>query len=116
MYALRASSVGLGGPPAPAHIVSSVNTAPRGMTGASPFISAPPERDIDSTPPARPTDSSSLRIACAIEIAPDSDEAQKRLTVIAGTESGNPAANAAQRAMSPIPSCAGFTHPAEMSS
>jgi hypothetical protein len=61
-------------------------------------------------------DSSSLRIACAIEIAPDSDDAQKRLTVMAGTESGKPAANAAQRAMSPIPSCAGFTQPAVMSS
>ena len=86
------------------------------MNGASPFISAHPDRDIDSTPAARPTDNSSLRIACAIETAPDSDEAQKRLTVIAGTESGKPAASAAQRAMSPIPSCAGFTHPALMSS
>ena len=45
-----------------------------------------------------------------------SDDAQKRLTVAAGTESGNPAASAAQRAMSPIPSCATFTHPAAMSS
>src|ERR1700737_2818035 len=98
MYALRARSVGLGGPPAPAHIVSSMNTGPRGMNGASPFISAQPERDIDSTPPARPIDNSSLRIACAIEIAPESDDAQKRLTVIAGTESGNPAASAAHRA------------------
>src|SRR5260221_14535315 len=110
MYALRASSAGLGGPPAPAHIVSSMKTGPRGMNGASPFIRAHPDRDIDSTPAASPTESSSLRIACAIEIAPESDEAQKRLTVIAGTESGNPAASAAQRAMSPIPSCAGVTH------
>src|SRR3954447_14223075 len=116
MYALRASSAGFGGPPAPAHIVSSMNTGPRGMNGASPFISAQPERDIDSTPLARPTDSSSLRIAWASEIAPDSDDAQKRFTVIAGTESGKPAASAAQRAMSPIPSCAGFTQPAVMSS
>src|SRR5882762_1091138 len=114
MYASRARRAGLGGPPAPAHIVSSINTGPRGMNGASPFISAHPDRDIDSTPAARPTDSSSLRIAWAIEIAPDSDEAQKRFTVIAGTESGKPAANAAQRATSPIPSCAGFTHPAVM--
>src|SRR5436190_13569803 len=103
MYAFRASSVGLGGPPAPAHIVSSINTGPRGMNGASPFINAHPDRDIDSTPPASPTDNSSLRIACATEIAPDNDEAQKRLTVIAGTESGNPAASAAHRATSPIP-------------
>jgi len=86
------------------------------MNGASPFISAHPERDIDSTPPAKPTSSSSERIACAIEIAPESEEAQNRLTVIAGTESGKPAARAAQRAMSPIPSWAGFTHPAVMSS
>ena len=57
---------------------------PRGMNGASPFMNAQPERDIDSTPAARPTESSSLRIACAIEIAPESEEAQKRLTVIAG--------------------------------
>src|SRR5437870_6324571 len=98
MYASLASRAGFGGPPAPAHIVSSIRTGPRGMNGASPFISAHPERDIDSTPLARPTDSSSLRMACAIEMAPDSDEAQKRLTVIAGTESGKPAASAAQRA------------------
>src|SRR3954449_6695915 len=104
MYASRASSAGLGGPPAPAHIVSSINTGPRGMNGASPFISAHPERDMDSTPAASPTDSSSERIAWAIEIAPDSDDAQKRLTVIAGTESGNPAASAPQRATSPMPS------------
>src|SRR5919197_2646240 len=110
MYAFRASSAGWGGPPAPAHIVSSINTGPRGMKGASPFITAHPERDIDSTPAARPTPSSSLRIACAIEIAPESDEAQNRLTVIAGTESGKPDANAPQRATSPIPSCATFTH------
>ena len=86
------------------------------MNGASPFISAQPERDIDSAPPARPMDSSSLRIACAVEIALVRDDAQKRLTVTAGTESGKPAASAAQRATSPIPSCAGFTQPAEMSS
>src|SRR5437899_1739659 len=103
MYALRVSSAGLGGPPAPAHIVSSMRTGPRGMKGASPFISAHPERDIDSTPAASPTESSSLRMALATWMAPDSDEAQKRLTVIAGTESGNPAAKAAHRAMSPIP-------------
>src|SRR3954454_1754182 len=112
MYASRASNAGLGGPPAPAHIVSSMNTGPRGMNGASPFMYAQPERDIDSTPPARPTDSSPERIACAIDTAPESDEAQKRFTVIAGTESGKPAASAAHRAMSPIPSCAGFTQPA----
>src|SRR3954453_13212039 len=112
MYASLASSFGLGGPPAPAHIVSSMKIGPRGMNGASPFMKAHPERDIDSTPPAKPTASSSERIACAIEIAPDSDEAQKRFTVIAGTESGKPAAKAAQRAMSPMPSWAGFTQPA----
>ena len=89
---------------------------PRGMNGASPFMNAQPDRDIDSTPPARPTPSSSLRIAWAIEIAQVSDEAQKRLTVAAGTESGKPAASAAQRAMSPMPSWAGFTQPAAMSS
>jgi hypothetical protein len=86
------------------------------MNGASPFMKAHPDRDIDSTPPARPTDISSLRIAWAVEIAPDSEDAQKRLTVTAGTESGKPAANAAQRATSPIPSCATFTQPAVMSS
>src|ERR671914_104678 len=116
MYASRASSAGWGGPPAPAHIVSSMNTGPRGMNGASPFMRAQPERDIDSTPAARPTDNSSLRIAWAMEIAPDNDEAQKRLTVMAGTESGKPDRSAAQRAMSPIPSWAGFTHRATMSS
>ncbi len=49
---------------------------PRGMNGASPFMNAQPERDIDSTPPARPTDSSPARIACAMPIALESDEAQ----------------------------------------
>src|SRR5213083_3627517 len=107
MYALRASSAGFGGPPAPAHIVSSMNTGPRGMNGASPFISAHPERDIDSTPAASPTDSSSLRIACAMLIAPDSEEAQKRLTVMAGAECGKPAGRAAQPAVPALPSFAG---------
>jgi hypothetical protein len=93
-----------------------MNTGPRGLNGASPFISAQPERDIDSTPPASPTASSSLRIACAVWIVAVNDEAQKRLTVTAGTESGKPAASAAQRAISPIPSCAGLTQPATMSS
>src|SRR5216683_3265753 len=116
MYAFRARSAELGGPPAPAHIVSSINTGPRGINGASPFIRAQPERDIDSTPAARPTESSLLRIACAIDIAPESEDAQNRLIVTAGTESGKPAANAAQRATSPMPSWAGFTHPATMSS
>ena len=50
-------------------------------------------------------------MACAIWIVQVNDEAQKRLTVAAGTESGKPAASAAQRAMSPMPSCAGFTQP-----
>src|SRR2546426_12097108 len=99
MYASRASSAGLGGPPAPAHIVSSMKIGPRGMNGASPFMNAQPERDIDSTPPARPTVSSSALIACAIWIAHVSDDAQKRLTVAAGTESGKPAAIEAPRAM-----------------
>src|SRR3954462_9185744 len=99
MYASRASNAGFGGPPAPTHIVSSMKIGPRGMNGAAPFMKAHPERDIDSTPAASPTDSSSERIACAIEIAPDSEEAQKRFTVMAGTESGKPAASAAQRAM-----------------
>src|ERR1700722_11329139 len=101
MYALRASRFGLGGPPAPAHIVSSKNCGPRGMNAASPFMYAQPERDIDSTPPASPIPSSPDLIACEIWIAHVNDDAQKRLTVAAGTESGNPAASAAQRAMSP---------------
>ena len=50
-----------------------------------------------------------------MEMAPVSDEAQKRLTVTAGTESGKPAASAPQRAMSPMPSCAVLTQPAVMS-
>src|SRR3954454_1093867 len=98
-YASRASRFGFGGPPAPAHIVSSIKTGPRGMNGASPFITAQPERDIDSTPPASPMLSSSERIACAIWMAHVNDEAQNRLTVAAGTESGKPPASAAQRAM-----------------
>src|SRR3954471_7214970 len=116
MYASRASSAGLGGPPAPAHIVSSMKIGPRGMNGASPFMNAQPDRDIDSAPPAIPTPSSPLRIAWAMLMHAVSDEAQKRLTVAAGTLSGKPAASAAQRARSPMPSCATLTHPAAMSS
>src|ERR1700751_1956583 len=116
MYASRASSAGFGGPLAPAHIVSRTRSGPRGMNGASPFIQAHPDLDIDSTPAASASEHSPLLIAWAIETAADSEDAQKRLTVIAGTESGNPAASADQRAMSPIPSCAGFTQPATMSS
>src|SRR5439155_11601744 len=102
MYASLASRAGFGGPPAPAHIVSSIRTGPRGMNGASPLISAQPERDIDSTPPARPTPSSPARIAWASWMAHVSDDAQNRFTDADGTESGKPAASAAQRAMSPI--------------
>ena len=116
IYASRASRFGFGGPPAPLHIVSSSSTGPRGMNGASPFMYAQPDRDMDSTPPASPTPSSPARMACAIWIVHVSDDAQKRLTVAAGTESGKPAASAAQRAMSPIPSWATLTQPAAMSS
>src|SRR5882724_5460246 len=98
-YASRASRFGFGGPPAPLHIVSRIKIGPRGMNGASPFMNAHPERDIDSTPPASPTPISPARIACAMWIAHVNDEAQKRLTVTAGTESGKPAASAAQRAI-----------------
>ena len=77
---------------------------PRGANGPSPFIIAQPERDIDSTPAAKPMPSSSARMAWATEMAPVSDEAQKRFMVTAGTESGNPAERAPQRAISPRPS------------
>ena len=97
-------------------MVSSKKTGPRGLNGASPFMLAQPERDMDSTPAASPTPSSPQRMAWATEMAPVSDEAQKRFTVTAGTESGNPAASAPQRAMSPMPSWATLTQPAEMSS
>src|SRR5260370_16240312 len=113
--ASRASGLGFGGPPAPDHIVSSSSTGPRGMNGASPFMNAHPERDIDSTPAATPTDNSPDRIACASWIVQVSDDAQKRLTVAAGTESGNPAANASQLPESPIPPSPTFTQPAPMS-
>jgi hypothetical protein len=115
MYASRASSAGLGGPPAPAHIVSSINTGPRGENGASPFISAQPDRLIDSTPAARPSEISPTWIECAMLIVAVSDDAQNRFTVYAGTSSGKPAASAAQRAMSPMPSWATLTQPAAIS-
>jgi hypothetical protein len=44
------------------------------------------------------------------------DDPQNRLIVAPGTLSGKPAAGAAQRATSPIPSWAVFTQPALMSS
>jgi hypothetical protein len=45
-----------------------------------------------------------------------SDDAQNRLMVDPATLSGNPAASADHRAISPMPSCAGLTQPAMMSS
>ena len=97
-------------------VIQSIYSVGLNLQGALSLMSAQPERDIDSTPPARPTPSSPARIACATWIVQVSDDAQKRLTVAAGTESGKPAAKAAHRAMSPIPSCATFTQPAAMSS
>src|SRR5260370_5122338 len=93
-YASRASRTGLGGPPAPAHMVSSNRTGPRGLNGASPFIWAHPERDVDSTPAASPTSSSLLRMACAIEMAPVRDDAQNRLMVTAVSQTADPAGSA----------------------
>ena len=52
-------------------------------------------------------------MAWTSEMAAVSDEAQKRLVVTAGTESGNPDESAAQRAISPRPSWATLTHPAD---
>ena len=71
----------MGGPPAPAHIVSSMNRGPRGMNGCSPFMKAQPDRDIDSTPAARPTPISPTAIELETLIAAVRDEAQKRLTL-----------------------------------
>src|ERR1700730_2486029 len=104
MYALRASRIGLGGPPAPAHMVSSNKTGPRGANGASPFMYAQPERDIDSTPHAIPTPRSPALIACATWTVALTDEPQNRLIVAPATLSGKPAASAAQRPTSPMPS------------
>src|SRR3979409_446481 len=78
MYALRASSAGLGGPPAPAHIVSSISTGPRGINGASPFISAHPDRDIAATPAARPTRGPADRQLVAANRVGDRDRARER--------------------------------------
>lgn len=85
----------------PYQSVSSMNCGPRGANGASPFMNAQPECDIDSTPAANPTLIAPTWIAGAREIAALSEEAQKRFIVIAGTFSGNPAASAAHRATSP---------------
>src|SRR6202012_2308739 len=116
IYALRASSAGLGGLPAPDHMVSSMSTGPRGLNGDSPFMSAQPDRDIDSPPHAIPTPRSPALMAWLTLAKALSDDPQYRLRVAPATLSGNPTASAAQRAMSPIPSCAGFTQPATMSS
>src|ERR1700752_4833699 len=116
MYALRANSFGFGGPPAPDHIVSSRITGPRGENGASPFMYAHPERDIDSTPQAIATPRSPALIACAMLTVALTDEPQNRLMVAPATLSGKPAASAAHLPTSPMPSWAGFTQPATMSS
>ena len=93
-----------------------MNTGPRGLNGASPFISAHPERDIDSTPQAMPTPRSPALIAWLTLTVALSDEPQYRLIVTPATLSGKPAARAAQRPTSPMPSWTGFTQPATMSS
>ena len=100
----------------PAHIVSSRKTGPRGENGASPFMKAQPDRDIDSTPQAIPTFKSPAMIAWLMWAVALTDEPQNRLIVAAATLSGKPAASAAHRATSPNPSWATLTQPAMMSS
>src|SRR6201993_1381139 len=97
-------------------MVSSKITGPRGENGASPFMYAHPERDIDSTPHATATPRSPALIAWANWTVALNDEAQNRLIVAPATLSGKPAASAAHRATSPMPSCAGLTQPAITSS
>ena len=58
-----------------------MNRGPRGSKGASPFINAHPDRDMDSTPTASPTPISPTAIEFETLIAAVSDEAQKRLIV-----------------------------------
>src|SRR5271156_4710731 len=87
-------------------------TGPRGANGASPFMYAQPERDIDSAPQAIPTPRSPALMACASITVALSDDAQNRLMVAPATLSGNPAARADQRPRSPIPWGPGLTHPA----
>ena len=65
---------------------------------------AQPDLDIDSTPQAIPTPRSPALIACATLIVALTDEPQNRLMVTPATLSGKPAASAAHRATSPIPS------------
>src|SRR5260370_41808641 len=97
-------------------MVSSSMTGPRGENGASPFIYAQPDRDIDSTPQAIPTPRSPALIACAMLTVALTDEPQNRLMVAPATLSGKPAANAAHLPTSPMPSCAGSPRPATTSS
>src|ERR1700753_2449722 len=104
MYALRANNTGFGGPPAPDHMVSNMNTGPRGLNAASPFISAHPDRDIDSTPQAIPTPRSPALMAWLTLTRALGDDPQYRLRVAPATLSGNPAASAPRAGTSPIPS------------
>jgi len=67
-------------------------------------MNAHPLRDIDSTPAAKPTLTAPTSKACAKPIAALNEEAQKRFIVIACKLLGNPAASAAHRATSPMPS------------
>ena len=55
-------------------------------------------RVIDSTPPAMPRPISPARIARDTLPIASRPEAQRRLTVLAGTESGKPASSTAMRA------------------
>ena len=79
-------------------------------------MKAQPDRDIDSTPQAIPTFKSPAMIAWLIWTVALTDEPQNRLIVAAAALSGKPAATAAHRATSPIPSWATLTQPATMSS
>src|SRR6186997_1208871 len=76
-------------------MVSSSSWGPRGLNGASPFMYANPERDIDSAPQAIPTPRSPALIACAIMAVALSDDPQNLLMVAPAARSGKPAASAA---------------------
>ena len=62
-----------------------MDTGPRGANGASPFISAQPERDIDSTPAAMPRLRSPATMAWLTLTVALTDEPQNRLIVAPGT-------------------------------
>jgi hypothetical protein len=91
-------------------VVSTSSMFPRAKARSG-LSAANGARDIDSTPPARTSSASPTRICRAAWTTASRPEAQRRLTVAAGTSTGRPAKSAAIRATFRLSSPAWFAQP-----